>query len=197
MRRLHEKIALVTGAGKGIGRATVELFAEEGATVVAVARTGGDLEAVGEKCQTLRMTYVAHAGDVTDETFVARIFADTRERFGRLDILVNNAGIAPIKSIDTMSVGDYRRCLDVNITGVFLCMQQAVRLMKDTTHAGKIINIGSVRSHWTENGDAGAYNASKFGLKGMTESVARELHGTGCNIAVGMVCPGSRATNLL
>jgi NAD(P)-dependent dehydrogenase (short-subunit alcohol dehydrogenase family) len=83
----------------------------------------------------------------------------------------------------------FLECLKVNIWAMFLCTQQAVRIMKKKNF-GKIINLGSVRSHWTESGSAGAYNASKYGVKGFTESVARELHGSGLNISVGMICPG-------
>lgn len=116
--------------------------------------------------------------------------------YGRLDILVNNAGVAPFGKIQVLPVQKLRECLEINVVSVFMCMQHSIKLMEKCGNKGKIINIGSVRSHWTEGGDSGAYNASKFALRAMTESVARQLHGSGSNIAVGMVCPGVVNTTL-
>jgi NAD(P)-dependent dehydrogenase (short-subunit alcohol dehydrogenase family) len=112
-----------------------------------------------------------------------------------LDILVNSAGMAPFASIFDMDPADFRACLDVNVWSAFMCMQQALRIMRRAGR-GKIINVGSVRSHWSESGDAGAYTASKQALRGLTESVAREIHGSGLEIAVGLVCPGVVDTTL-
>jgi NAD(P)-dependent dehydrogenase (short-subunit alcohol dehydrogenase family) len=196
MDQLRGKVALVTGAGRGIGRAIALLLAEEGARVVLTARTAGQLEAVAGRVEEIGGQATAVAGDVADETFVARLFAEVRSRCGRLDILVNNAGIAPFGPIEDLPAARFRAALEVNVLGPFLCMQQAVRLMKEQDGAGKIVNVGSVRSHWTEAGDAGAYNASKFALRALTESVARQLQGEGCRIAVGMVCPGVVDTTL-
>ncbi len=190
MGKLEGKIALVTGAGKGIGRAVAEAFAAEAATVILVARTPADLEEVAAAVRRAGGQAVPVAGDVTEAAFVAHLFGLARDRFGRLHILVNNAGMAPFGPVEDLPAERLRQCLELNVVAVFACMQQAVRLMKETGSAGKIVNIGSVRSHWTEGGDAGAYNASKYAVAALTESVARQLHGTGANIAVGMVCPG-------
>lgn len=193
---MKNKIALVTGSSRGIGRAVAELFAAEGASVVLTARTASDLDQVAEVIRQRGGQAVAIPGDITDEAFVAQLFGQIRVRFGRLDVLVNNAGIAPFGPIETFPVARFRECLEVNIIGAFLCMQQAIRLMRQTGGKGKIINIGSVRSHWTEAGDCGAYNASKAGIRAMTESVARQLHGSGLQIAVSLVCPGVVDTTL-
>jgi NAD(P)-dependent dehydrogenase (short-subunit alcohol dehydrogenase family) len=190
MNRLTDRIALVTGAGRGIGRAIAELLASEGAIVVLNARTVEQLEATAATIGDAGGKTLLVAGDITDEAFVAAMFQSVQERFGRLDILVNNAGNAPFGPVEELPVQRLRDCLELNVVAVFACMQQAIRLMKQGGAPGKIINIGSVRSHWTESGDSGAYNASKYALRGMTESVARELHGSGANIAVGLVCPG-------
>jgi len=196
MAQLEGKIALVTGAGKGIGRSVVERFAREGATVVGTARTVSDLDRLAADLEEVPGSFVSIPGDVTDEGFTEALFGEIRSRFGRLDILVNNAGIAPGGPVETLAVGDVRRCLELNVTAAFHCMQQAVRLMKETGDTGKIINIGSVRSHWTEVGSGGGYNASKYGIRGMTESVARQLHGSDSRIAVSLVCPGVTDTPL-
>lgn len=193
---LQDKITLVTGAGRGIGRAIVELFAQHGAAVVMTARTSSELEDVAAKIRADGGQALTVPGDVTDESFVVQLFQIVREQFGRLDVLVNNAGIAPFGPVEELPVQRFRDCLELNVVAVFACMQQAVRLMKETGGVGKIVNVGSVRSHWTEHGDGGAYNASKYALRGLTESVARQLHGSGLNIAVGMVCPGVVNTTL-
>ncbi|HNS32258.1 MAG TPA: SDR family oxidoreductase [bacterium] len=187
--KLKDRIAVITGAGKGIGRATALLFVKEGAVVFAVARTKSDIESLAHATRGFAGKIIPSAGDVTDRDFVEKLFAGTEKEFGRLDILVNSAGFVAGGSIFNMDPDKFLECLKVNIWSTFLCTQQAARIMKKN-NCGKIINLGSVRSHWTESGSAGAYNASKYGVKGFTESVARELHGSGLNISVGMVCPG-------
>lgn len=196
MSRLENKIALVTGAGRGIGRAVAELFAGEGATVVMVARTAADLEEAAAAIEEKGGAAVLIPGDITEASVVAHVFQEIREQFGRLDILINNAGIAPFGPIEELPVERLRACLELNVVAVYACTQHAVRLMRETGGVGKIINVGSVRSHWTEAGDGGAYNASKYALRGMTESIARQLHGAGLNIAVGLICPGGVDTPL-
>ena len=189
-QKLKGKSALVTGASRGIGQATAELFARHGATVIITARTVKDLRSVAGTIQKSGGKAIPIAGDITDEVFVKRLFEIIRQKSGRLDILVNNAGIYSFGPVQDFPVEKFRECLEVNIVGPFMCMQEAIRLMEKTGGKGKIVNIGSVRSHWTESGDCGAYNARKYGLRGLTESVARQLHGSGSRIAVGMVCPG-------
>lgn len=196
MGSLSEKVALVTGGGKGIGRATAELLAAEGAAVVIVARTASDLDEVEAAIRSSGGEALSVAGDLTDESFVEQLFGAVRAKFGRLDILVNNAGVAPFGPLETMPAADVRRCLELNVTAAFNCMQKAVVLMKENGDTGKIINVGSVCSHWTGGGGAGAYAASKYGLRALTEAAARQLHGSGSNIAVGLVCPGIVNTTL-
>ncbi|MCC6444664.1 MAG: SDR family oxidoreductase [Armatimonadetes bacterium] len=196
MPSLEGKIALVTGAGRGIGQAVARLLAEQGAETVCAARTEAQLEETVASIRQAGGKALSLAGDITQEAFVGRLFESIRGRFGRLDILVNNAGMAPFGPVEELSAEKFRQCLELNVLAVFICLQQAVRLMKATGGEGKIINIGSVRSHWTEAGDGGAYNASKYAVLGLTESVARQLHGSGCRIAVGMVCPGVADTPL-
>lgn len=187
---LAGRIVLITGAGKGIGKATVVRFATEDAKVILVARTAAEIESVAQAITNVGGDSLAIPGDVTDEAFVESLFQTVRDRYGRLDILVNCAGIAPFGKLEDASPARLRACLETNIVGVFLCIQQAVRLMHETGDTGKILTIGSVRSRWTEQGDCGFYNASKFGVYGLVESIARQLHGSGSQIACGMINPG-------
>lgn len=195
--RLKGKFALVTGAGRGIGKATAELLAENGAEVVLTARTASEIEEVAGHIGEGNGKALPIAGDITDESFVTDLFSQIQDRYGRLDILINNAGKAPFGKVEETPVEIFRSCLELNVVAVFHCTQQAVNLMRANGDEGKIINIGSVRSHWSEAGGDGAYNASKFALKGLTETVARQLHGTGSRISVGLICPGGVDTRLV
>ena len=196
MRPLEGRIALVTGAGRGIGAAVARTLAESGATVVVTSRTEMELADVVDSIRADGGRALAIGGDITDEAFQDRLFAEIDRIFSRLEVVVNSAGIAPFGPVEELPAADLRRCLELNVIAAYGCMQRAIRLMRDNGSVGKIINIGSVRSHWTEAGDAGAYNASKEGFRAMTESVARQLHGTGVQIAVGMVNPGVVDTSL-
>ncbi len=191
---LAGKMAVVTGAGRGIGRAVAKRFAGEGADVFAVARTESDLLSLKEEAGNCEGSIIIVQGDITERSFVEDVFRQAKESRGKLDILINNAGIYPFGSIFDMEPEIFLSCLKLNIWAAFLCTQEALKLMKEN-NSGKIINIGSVRSHWTESGDAGAYNASKYGLRGFTESVAREIHSSGLDISIGMVCPGAVAAS--
>ena len=187
--KLNNRISLITGAGKGIGRATALLFAKEGSSVYAVARTSTDLDSLVNDASGSEGRITPVPGDITDRGFVAKLFEKVERECGRLDILVNSAGFVAGGSIFKMDEDQFLECLKVNVWATFLCTKHAAIVMKKNG-SGKIINLGSVRSHWTESGSAGAYNASKYAVKGFTESVARELHGSGTGISVGMVCPG-------
>jgi NAD(P)-dependent dehydrogenase (short-subunit alcohol dehydrogenase family) len=196
MATLDGNIALVTGAGRGIGRATAALLARHGATVILVARTAEQLDDAADAIRADGGHAVSIPGDLTDDAFVDELFETVREEFGQLDLLVNNAGIAPHGPVEELPVAKLRACLELNVLAPFALTQHAVRLMKETGRGGKVINVGSVRSHWTEHGGGGAYNASKFALRALTESIARQLHGTEPPIAVGLVCPGVVDTSL-
>ena len=197
MRTVQGKIALVTGAGQGIGRGVAELLAERGAEVVLVARTASALEEVAAGIRTKGGKATVIPGDLTDDAFIEALFRQVADTFGRLDILVNNAGIAYGGPVDELDADVFRSVMELNVTAAFKCMQGAIRLMKSAGNAGKIINISSICGHWITFGGSGVYHASKFALRAMTEAVAKQMKHDGVNIAVGIVSPGNTDTPLM
>ena len=118
------------------------------------------------------------------------MFTELNSHYGTLDVCVNSAGIARFGFIQDFSVEDFQKIMNLNVNAVYTCIQEAVKIMKDNGNQGKIITIGSVASRWSERGGSGAYTASKHAVYAMVESVARQLHGSGSKIAVGILCPG-------
>ena len=185
-----KKIILITGASSGIGKATAKLFAERDWTVVAVARNEEKLNTLREECKGDILT---RSVDLTSADQVRDLFDFVKSEFGRLDVLVNNAGTFHDTSIYESSEDKWDKTMELNLRGPFLCTRQAVTIMKKEKK-GRIINVGSVRSVWVENGSCGAYNTSKVGLRAFTETVAREVRDDG--IAVSILCPGLTDTPL-
>jgi 3alpha(or 20beta)-hydroxysteroid dehydrogenase len=179
MARLEGRVALVTGAGRGIGAAIARRFREEGATVLV-----NDL--AGASSGTL-------VADVADATAVARMFAEVTRRHGRLDVLVNNAGILMFAPIADMALADFRRVLEVNAVGCWLGMKAVIEPMK-RAGGGSIVNISSIEGFAGADG-LSAYTASKFAIRGMTKVAARELAGFG--IRVNSVHPGGVLTRMV
>jgi NAD(P)-dependent dehydrogenase (short-subunit alcohol dehydrogenase family) len=189
------KIALVTGAGSGIGRATAIALLREGYSVVlagrrseTLARTVAEAGATG----TRALTVVA---DVGDPAAVQQLFDKTKEKFGRLDLLFNNAGTgAPPVPLEDLTIEQWRRVVDVNLTGAFLCTQAAFRLMKEQTpRGGRIINNGSISAHAPRPNSA-PYTATKHAITGLTKSTA--LDGRKYDIACGQIDIGNAATEM-
>jgi len=189
MQDIAGKIALVTGSGRGIGRATAELLAQNGATVVLTARTQEQLAEVEASITNAGGTCVSIPGDITDEAFVNGLFDQIEEKFGRVDIVVNNAGMAPFGGVEGISVQQFRDCLELNVLAVYACTKRAIALMKANGGSGKIVNIASVCGHWC-GGGAGPYQTSKFALRAMTECIARQMANDKLDIAVGCISPG-------
>jgi hypothetical protein len=184
---LTGKACLVTGATKGIGRAIAEALAAAGADVVISARTPPDVERVAtdlDASATGRV--VGIAADVSRPEDCVRLIDETVAAVGQLDLLVNNAGVGILTSIEDLSVEDWQTQIDTNLRGVFCCAKAAVPHLKSTE--GWIINIGSLAGRNPFAGGSG-YNASKFGLVGMTEAMMLDLRHSG--IRVSMVMPGS------
>jgi 3-oxoacyl-[acyl-carrier protein] reductase len=190
---LAERCALVTGGGRGIGRAVAETLAARGA---AVAINDVDEGTSREVCDAIAKAggrAIAVAFDVSDAGAVERGIKDATERLGGLHILVNNAGISIDALLMRASEADLQRILDVNLKGAFLCSKAAARLLLKAKTSGRIINMASVVG---EQGNAGQvmYSASKAGLIGITKSLARELASRG--ITVNAVAPGFIETDM-
>jgi NAD(P)-dependent dehydrogenase (short-subunit alcohol dehydrogenase family) len=188
MRRLEGKIALITGANRGIGRAIAEAFAAEGAAMTLMARDAALLSETAEALKLGGAEILAVPADVTDEKQVQEVFRRAMDRFGRLDILVNNAGtFAGYGPIDEVSVDSWDQIIAVNLRGPFLCTREAFRIMKPQ-RGGRIINIGSIASQRVRPNSA-AYSTTKHGLWGLTQVAA--LEGRDHGISCGVLNPGN------
>jgi len=193
MARLQNKVAIVTGASGGIGRAIALAFASEGARVVLAARRAAQLREVVKEIEAAGAgSALAIATDVTDEAQVAELFSRTAERFGQIDILVNNAGGMANGPTKDLALEDWQRVVDLNLTGAFLCAREALRHMIPQAR-GRILNIGSVSATMSRPHSA-AYTATKFALEGLTRSLA--LDGREHGIAVSIIHPGNAATDI-
>jgi NAD(P)-dependent dehydrogenase (short-subunit alcohol dehydrogenase family) len=188
--RLTGKVAIITGASRGIGRATAFLLADAGASVVLAARSADEIAAAAREIEarpgdTPRRA-LAVPCDVTDEEQVANLVAQTLAAFGRIDVLVNNAGYSRQMRIADLSRDEFVRAFTVNTVGPYLCSRAVLPTMKQQ-HSGKIINIVSGAG---KRGSArrGAYSTSKFGLMGFSQSLQHEVKDDG--ITVCCVCPG-------
>ncbi len=185
-------IALVTGAGTGVGRAAAEALNAAGWHVVLVGRHVETLQETAELCAAPDRCTVLPA-DIADPAAVDALFADIRSALGRLDLLFNNAGQnAPGVPLEELTYDQWRMVIDVNLTGTFLCTQAAFRLMKDQDPmGGRIINNGSISAH-VPRPDSIPYTATKHAVTGMTKTAG--LDGRKYNIAVGQLDIGNAAT---
>jgi 3-oxoacyl-[acyl-carrier protein] reductase len=191
---LSSRVALVTGASRGIGRAIARSLAGCGASVVAVARNTERLAAVCREIVAAGGNAIPAAADVSREVDVLRAFTLLDESFGgRLDILVNNAGIGLFGSVEEFAADAWDQVMAVNLRSAFLCSREAVRRMRPGGR-GYIINVASVVG-LKGYVDQGAYAASKHGVVGLTKTLAAELHGQG--IKVSAICPGGVDTELI
>ncbi len=188
MSDMKDKVALITGASSGIGRATAELFAAKGARVVVAARRQEELDSLTTRIESRGGTASAIKTDVSQDADVERMVAHTIDTFGRLDYAVNNAGIeGRFAGITELSEADWDQVLGINLKGIFLGMQHQARAMLAAGNGGAIVNVGSVNS-FLGFATGAAYCTSKHGLIGLTTSVSAELASQG--IRVNLICPG-------
>jgi NAD(P)-dependent dehydrogenase (short-subunit alcohol dehydrogenase family) len=190
-----QKIAVVTGAGSGIGKAVSLALAAEGYAVVLAGRRAAALEQTAKDAQPNQARMLPVPTDVADPESVRALFARAKEAFGRIDVLFNNAGVgAPGIPLDELSVEQWRAVVDTNLTGVFLCTQQAFKLMKSQTpKGGRIINNGSI-SAYVPRPQSAPYTATKHAITGLTKSTS--LDGRAHDIACGQIDIGNASTEL-
>lgn len=189
------KVAIVTGAGSGIGRATALALLKEGYAVVLAGRRPEALAETAARAGDAKSRILVVPTDVTDADSVHALFEATPEKFGRLDLLFNNAGTntaaVPLEDLD---VAELRRVIDVNLTGVFLCTREAIRLMKSQSpRGGRIINNGSISAQAPRPNSA-PYTATKHAITGLTKSTA--LDGRKYDIACGQIDIGNALTEM-
>ncbi len=191
--KLAGKVAVVTGASRGIGRAISVALAQENATIVLAARSTQQLQITAEQVTKAggeaRIVHV----ELTEEQSIRNLVKVTGEKLGRLDILVNNAGVTHSAPLEQTSTEDWQRCISINATAPFILCREALSLLKKS-QAAHIINIASVvgvKGYPLQS----AYTASKHALRGMTISLAEELRGS--NIRVHVLCPGGVDTDMV
>jgi len=189
------RIALVTGAGSGIGRASAIALLRAGYHVVLAGRRGEALAQSVAEAGDAGTRALAVPTDVRDAASVKALFATTRDTFGRLDLLFNNAGTGtPAMPLEDLTVEQWKNVVDINLTGAFLCTQEAFRLMKDQSpRGGRIINNGSISAHAPRPFSA-PYTATKHAITGLTK--ATSLDGRAYDIACGQIDIGNAATEM-
>ena len=190
-----QKISIVTGAGTGVGKSASLALADEGWTIVLAGRRKDPIEAVANEIKSRGGNALAIVTDTSDTKSVKGLFEETKRAFGRLDLLFNNAGTnAPGVSLEDLSFEQWTNVVNVNLTGVFLCTQEAFRLMKaQTPMGGRIINNGSISAHVPRPGSA-PYTATKHAVTGLTRSTS--LDGRKYNIACGQIDIGNALTEM-
>ena len=188
-----EKIAIVTGAGSGVGRAVALALLKEGYAVALAGRRKDALEATTAQAKGGRSLVVPT--DVTDPASIKALFDKTKQTFGRLDLLFNNAGIgAPAINLEDLTVAQWKAVVDTNLTGPFLCTQEAFRIMKDQNpRGGRIINNGSI-SAYVPRPNSAPYTSTKHAITGLTKSTA--LDGRKYDIACGQIDIGNADTEM-
>ena len=189
------KISIVTGAGTGVGKAASLALAHDGWTVVLAGRRKAPIEEVANKIKTGGGNAIAITTDTADPKSVRKLFKETKSNFGRLDLLFNNAGTnAPGVPLEELSFEQWSNVVNVNLTGVFLCTQEAFKIMKvQAPMGGRIINNGSISAHVPRPGSA-PYTATKHGVTGLTRSTS--LDGRKYNIACGQIDIGNALTEM-
>ena len=192
---LLSKVAIITGAGSGIGKRTARALLQEGYSVALAGRRAEPLETTAVEAEQTGSQTLVVPTDVTDPISVQNLFTKTQEAFGRLDVLFNNAGIgAPGIPLEDLTYEQWKSVVDTNLTGPFLCTQQAFKIMKDQEpRGGRIINNGSISAH-VPRPNSSPYTSTKHAMTGLTKSTS--LDGRKYNIACGQIDIGNAATDM-
>jgi NAD(P)-dependent dehydrogenase (short-subunit alcohol dehydrogenase family) len=192
---MNEKVAVITGGGSGIGKAVALGLAGAGYAVVVAGRRSEPLEETAREVSKSGSQALAVVADVGDPASVRSLFGDVGATFGRLDLLFNNAGVAPPPvPIDELSYEQWKVTVDTNLTGAFLCTQEAIKLMKSQRpRGGRIINNGSISAH-SPRPHSAPYTATKHAVTGLTKSTALDCRGW--DIACGQIDIGNAETDL-
>ena len=191
---MDKKVAIVTGAGSGVGKAVGLVLLREGYHVSLAGRRKDALEKVAGEAGDARSRALVVPTDVCDPQAIRSLFAQTKSAFGRLDLLFNNAGIGAAGLLEDLTVEQWKAVVDTNLTGSFLCTQEAFKIMKDQNpRGGRIINNGSI-SAYTPRVRSAPYTATKHAVAGLTKSAA--LDGRQYDIACGQIDIGNAATDL-
>ena len=193
IKNLKDKIILVTGASRGIGKAISLAVAQSGAKIILVARDEEKLKKVKEEINHLKGKAEAIKADLSKENEVIHLFEQIKKRYQRLDVLINNAGIATVGITEDFSIDEFDKVMNINVRSVFLACQKAIKLMKEV-NSGYIINISSVVGFKGYKGQC-AYGISKHGIMGLTKSLAAELQEQ--NIRVSAILPGAVNTQMV
>jgi NAD(P)-dependent dehydrogenase (short-subunit alcohol dehydrogenase family) len=190
-----QKVALVTGAGTGIGKAVALALMKDGYAAVLAGRRKDKLEETASEGKATGAKSLVVPTDVSDPASIKALFAKTREAFGRLDVLFNNAGIgAPAVPLEDLPYETWKKVVDTNLTGMFLCTQEAIKIMKaQDPRGGRIINNGSISAH-TPRPRSVAYTATKHAVTGLTKSTSLDCRSY--NITCSQIDIGNAATPL-
>ena len=191
--KLAGKVAIVTGASRGIGRAISVALAEEAATVILAARSIQELQkTAGQVTKAGGQAKIIHV-ELTEEQSIRNLIQATGEKLGRLDIVVNNAGVTHSAPLEKTSTEDWQRCISINARAPFIMCREALPLLKksDSAHIVNIASVVGVKGYPLQS----AYTASKHALRGMTMSLAEELKGS--DIRVHLLCPGGVDTDMV
>jgi NAD(P)-dependent dehydrogenase (short-subunit alcohol dehydrogenase family) len=187
-----DKIALVTGAGTGVGKAASVALARDGWAVVLAGRRRAPLDETAAELSSFGAKALAVPADVADPASVRSLFAQVKDAFGRLDLLFNNAGIGAPAALEDIPFEEWKAVVDVNLTGVFLCTQEAFKIMKaQDPRGGRIVNNGSISAHAPRPNSA-PYTATKHAVTGLTKSTS--LDGRKYDIACGQIDIGNAET---
>jgi NAD(P)-dependent dehydrogenase (short-subunit alcohol dehydrogenase family) len=192
---MHNKVAIITGASAGIGRAVAIAFLKDGYRVTLAGRRQSELDETIKLSGVAPSHALAVATDVASPHSVENLFAQSKDKFGRLDVLFNNAGLgAPAIPLEDLTVEQWKAVVDVNLTGAFLCTQQAFKLMKSQSpRGGRIINNGSISAH-APRPNSSPYTSTKHAITGLTKACS--LDGRKYDIAVGQIDIGNALTDM-